>query len=70
MAYRRIPTTWDNVPLIMNTALAGKILGVSSCTINNYVNSGALKAVRPTAGGRSIKITKEALMELCGVNKQ
>lgn len=60
-------TNWERIPLIMTTAQAGKILGCTARTVRNYINSGLLKAVRPTPKGGVLKVTKESLMNFLEV---
>lgn len=62
---QRIIRSWADVPLVMGTALASELTGLSDRTVRRLCKDGHIK-VRKSPGGGKYLITKSAIIDFLG----
>lgn len=64
-APQRPITTWEQVPILMDTAYVAMLLGITQSEVRAMARTGELPAVRP--GKRAWRFEKSALMNALGI---
>ena len=54
-------TSWDSLPIVLDTALVAQVLGCCSETAKRMCQRGELKAVN--VGGRGWRVTRDTLRD-------
>lgn len=62
---QRPVTTWDQVPVVMDTAYVAMLLGLSEDEVRTMASRGDIPATKP--GKRAWRFEKTALMKMFGV---
>ena len=62
---KRPITTWDQVPVVMDTKYAAMLLGITPNKVMEFARTGKLPGIKP--GRRAWRFEKTALMRALGV---
>lgn len=59
--------SWNEIPVVVDPALAGILLGIHPDTVSRLCKAGEIKAFRV---GKFWRINRSELMRLCGIKEE